>query len=82
MKLIFDNFDRYQEANCVKLRFEENLCYPGRFIRQILSIICSTCPGFVEKYPYVKDLILKKDYVYLEEPEFKIYMYLLKKYTL
>jgi len=52
--------------------------YPGRFIKQILSIACSSYPNFVNDYPFVKDLILKKNFVFKENPGFKIYMYLLK----
>lgn len=66
----------YKKANSAMLQLKG--VYPGRFIRQILSIICSTHPGFTKKYPFVKDIILDKNYVYKDVPDFKIYMYLLK----
>ena len=78
LKSINENKESHLNANRVK--FQLNNVYPGRFIRQILSIICSTYPGFSKKYPYVKDLILDKNYVYLDRPNFKIYMYLLKNF--
>ncbi len=76
LKLINDSADNYKKSSTVTIKLEN--VYPGRFIRQILSIICSTYPGFTKKYPYIKDIILDKNYIYTKTPKFKIYMYLLK----
>ncbi len=76
LKLINENQEEHIKSENVTLELKN--IYPGRFIRQILSIICSTYPGFSLKYPYVKELILNKDFIYKEKPDFKIYMYLLK----
>lgn len=76
IKSINDNSVEHKLANNATFKLKN--VYPGRFIRQILSIICSTYSGFTKKYPYVKELILNKNYVYSKKPEFKIYMYLLK----
>ena len=76
LNLIYFNKEEHKKSMSLTLQLKN--IYPGRFIRQILSIICSTCPGFSTKYPYVKKLILDKDYIYKEKPDFKIYMYLMK----
>lgn len=76
LKLINDNSEDHKKAKSVTLSLKN--VYPGRFIRQVLSIICSTYPGFTKRYPFVKKLILNKNFVYDETPEFRIYMYLLK----
>lgn len=76
LKSINENEAEHKKAKCAMLKLKG--VYPGRFIRQVLSIICSTHQGFTKKYPFVKDLILDKNYVYKDVPSFKIYMYLLK----
>ena len=76
MDFIFKNHDEYLKGNYVKIKLGK--LFPGRFIRQLLSIITSNFPTFTQEYPYVKELILDKNYNYLDEPGFKIYMYLLK----
>lgn len=76
LKLINDNKEQHMIAKTVTIRLMN--VYPGRFIRQILSIICSTYHGFSSKFPYIKDLILNKDYIYNDKLGFRIYMYLLK----
>ncbi|MDO4963210.1 MAG: hypothetical protein Q4E75_03845 [bacterium] len=76
LRLINENAEEHKKASRAMLHL--NGVYPGRFIRQVLSIICSTHPEFTKKYPFVKDLILNKNYVFKEAPNFKIYMYLLK----
>ena len=76
LKSINENAVEHKNANRAMLKLKG--VYPGRFIRQVLSIICSTHQGFTKKYPFVKDLILDKNYVYKDVPSFKIYMYLLK----
>lgn len=76
LEMIRSNKDAYLNAGSANFKFKD--VYPGRFIRQILSIVCSTYPGFVYDYPFVKDLILNKDYAYTGKVDFKIYMYLLK----
>ena len=77
LKSINENVTAHKKAN--KAVFKLKDVYPGRFIRQILSIFCSTYPKFTKKYPFVKNLILDRNYVYKDTPSFKIYMYLLKK---
>ena len=76
IKSIVDNSEEHKNAERVVFKLRN--VHPGRFIRQILSIICSTYPGFTKMYPYVKELILNKDYVFSDIPDFKIFMYLLK----
>ena len=76
LKSINENKAKYKKAKHVV--FQLKGVYPGRFIRQVLSIISSTYPGFTKKYSYVRKLILDKNYIYKGIPDFKIYMYLLK----
>ncbi len=76
LNLINSDPKKYAESKSVMVELKN--IYPGRFIRQILSIICSTYPEFSTEYPFVKELILNKDFVYTDKPDFKIYMYLLK----
>lgn len=76
LEMIRINPEEYKKSKSVQFSFKD--VYPGRFIRQILSIICSTYPDFTKNYPFVKDLILDKNYKHNDIPSLKIYMYLLK----
>jgi hypothetical protein len=51
--------------------------HPLRFIKQVLSMFCSTTPNLSVEYPKIRSLILNKDEV-CSDPDFKISMYLLK----
>lgn len=51
--------------------------YPLRFIKQVLSMFCSTTSGLVDSFPIIKDALLNKD-ILIENPDFNIYMFVLK----
>lgn len=53
-----------------------------RFARQVLSMFCSTCKGLSNKYPIMKELILNKDLILKEKPDFRISMFILKNYRI
>lgn len=76
--LSFINKNRLEFENSNNATVTLKGTYPGRFIRQVLSMICSTYPGFTEQNLFVKEMLLNRDFVYKDVPPFKIYMYLLK----
>lgn len=51
--------------------------YPLRFIKQVLSMFCSTTPGLIERFPIIKELLLNKD-MNANDLEFKISVFLMK----
>ena len=53
-----------------------------RFVRQVLSMFCSTCKGISKKYPIMRDLILNKDLTINGKQNFRISMFLLNEYRL
>ena len=52
----------------------------SKFVRQVLSMFCSTCPSLTQQYPEIKDVLLRKKR--LNNPQFKITAYLLKNHQI
>lgn len=55
--------------------------HPLRFIKQILSMFCSTTEGLTERFPKLKEVLLDKG-KNIKDPNFKVFMYLLRDQTL
>lgn len=62
---------------CIAINLNVKDMYPLKFIKQVLSMFCSTTLGLTEKYHEIRELILDKDKV-LSNPNFKISMFLMK----
>ena len=76
LKLIFDN--RIYDSDCEYVDVGLENVYIARFIKQVLSMFCSTSDGLSTKYPSIKRLILNKDAKYRRKPKYRISMFLLK----
>ena len=55
--------------------------HPLRFIKQVLSMFCSTTDGLTDKFPELKEILLDKEKI-INDPNFKVFMYLLRDQTL
>ena len=77
-KVIFDNDISGKSMIGVKLEG----VYVSRIAKQVLSMFCSTYPGFTKIYPIVKDLILDKDETIEDISKFRITMFILKEFKI
>lgn len=77
-KLLRDN--NTIDKQTVGIYMEE--IYLSRIAKQILSMFCSTYPGFVKTHPIIKELILNKDKILDDFSKFRITMFLLKEYKI
>ena len=77
-KVIFDNDISGKSMIGVKLEG----VYVSRIAKQVLSMFCSTYPGFTKIYPIVKDLILDKDETIEDYSKFRITMFILKEFKI
>ena len=74
MKYYINNKELIEENDVLECTLH---IFPLRFIKQVLSMFCSTTMGLVDEYPELKQLILNKEQL-LNYPNFKVSMYLLK----
>ena len=49
--------------------------YPLRFVKQVLSMFCSTCNSDAPSFESIKKFVLNKDAVGLDKSKYKLYMY-------
>jgi len=56
--------------------------YPQRFLKQVISMFCSTYAGFTITYPEIIKLLLNKKENKLDTRKIKITMFLLKNFTI
>lgn len=77
-KVIFDN--DISNKNMLGVKLEG--VYISRIVKQVLSMFCSTYPGFTKSYPIVKDLILNKDLTISDYSQFRITMFILKEFRI
>lgn len=59
------------------LKGKIKVVYPLRFIKQVLSMFCSTTEGLSECFPEIRKALLDKEYR-IEGPDFNIYMFVMK----
>lgn len=77
-KLIFDN--DISDKKMIGIKLEG--VYVSRVAKQVLSMFCSTYPGFTKTYPFVGELILNKDAVIEDYSNFRITMFILKEFRI
>lgn len=56
--------------------------YPQRFLKQVISMFCSTYNEFTNSFPEIRKLLLDKNNKKLDKSRIKITMYLLKNYII
>ena len=56
--------------------------YPLRFLKQVISMFCSTYDGFTKTFPKIKTFLLDKNNKELDRCRLKITMYLIENYTI
>lgn len=69
-----NNKDKFVKAGGASIKID---FYPQRFIKQVLSMFCSTTVGLNERYPVIKDLLLEKEMM-LNDYDFKVSLFYLK----
>ena len=75
IEYIDTNFNQYMCSKQIRIRF--NPFFPLRFIKQVLSMFCSTTQGLSTKFEVIRDLLLD-DKKNLKETNFKISMGMVK----
>lgn len=53
------NFNKYMKSNQIRIRF--NPFFPLRFIKQVLSMFCSTTQGLSDRFEIIKKLLLDEN---------------------
>lgn len=69
------NNEQYLAGDAIKLTIKN--IYPLRFIKQVLSMFCSTTTNLSENHNNIRELVLNKDLT-IDNPNFKVRMYLVK----
>lgn len=56
--------------------------YPLRFVKQVLSMFCSTYDGLTKTIPEIKDILLDKNKKDIDKTKIKLTMHILKNYRI
>lgn len=67
--------DEIIEGSAINLKIKD--FYPLLFIKQVLSMFCSTTEGLSDTNSSIREVLLKKE-AYIDNPDFKISMFLVK----